>query len=121
VIEILQIKIVPDAENFSIAVLGRNGLLWIVLADPTLRKCYKFWSQQGTADSASIEDIVSELSIRLANTEADSLEFREKVRFWPVGWDWWGLGRPQPIADFIAYEFQDAISDFLGRQGQVRQ
>ncbi len=112
-IKFLQSKSVPDCEDFSVAVLEKDGLAWIVLSDSLSQKYYKFWSQRAEADSVAVDDIIVELSVRLHGIHADSQIFREVTMFWPVGWNYWGLGMPQPIADFLSYEFKDAVSEFL--------
>lgn len=112
-IKILTLKTFPDCKSFSIAVLEKDKLVWVILSDSTLKKYYKFWSQKSEMSSTSVNEIICELSTRLHGVDANSDEVREKVFFCPAGWDYWGLGKPQPIADYLSYEFYDDALKFM--------
>jgi hypothetical protein len=112
-IRILNLKTLPECDNLGVAVLEKDKLAWLILADSTFKKYYKFWSQKADSSSTSAEEIIFELSSRLCGVHVTSEGFREKIFFCPTGWDYWGLGKPQPIADYLSYEFYDEALEFM--------
>lgn len=70
-----------------------------------------FWSlPRSLSEAAEPEDIFDQLRNRLTQLSPDRKNLLELLQFWPQGWEFWGIGVPERIAEYFGSdEFAVAV------------
>lgn len=75
--------------------------LWLSCQETIGDRFGVFWSTPRDPNSSTTqEDIIGQLKERLANLSPERNNLLELLQFWPRGWEFWGIGLPERIADY---------------------
>lgn len=85
---------------------AEDGTKWIRLSKIDLRQSLGIWS--GKADTIEIKLLLNNLVDKLNTVDVDNEnEVRKATQRTITGLDYWSLGLPRPISDYLMYEFFD--------------
>ncbi len=84
---------------------------WVSCQEITERGLGVFWSlPRGLSEAAEPKDLFDQLAIRLTQLSPDRRNLLQLLQFWPQGWEFWGIGLPERIAEyFCSHEFAVAV------------
>ncbi|AZZ91838.1 hypothetical protein EUZ85_14305 [Hahella sp. KA22] len=100
--------------DFNVQIIEHEGRTWIRLSDSEFKKFFGFWSTQNLNEYISLSDVVKEISRRLQGVDKGSnISVKDAISYWPDGWDYWSLGVPAPLANYINYEFKDDLEKLI--------
>ena len=72
-----------------------------------------FWSvPRELATAAKPKDVINDVTERLRELRSDRSDLLHLITMWPTGWQFWGIGVPEKVADyFCGSEFREAAQE----------
>jgi hypothetical protein len=106
---------------------AEDGTKWIRLSKVDVQQSFGMWSGKADTDKAEINLLLKNLADSFISVDVNNKnEVREAISRTVTGLNYWSLGLPGPISDYLLYEFFDdanncysiqAIDDFLKLSG----
>ena len=110
--KLIDIRSLKGVNGFKVQIIERDKKVWLRLSAIDESNFFAFWSQSDL-DSLPVDEVLTELACKLKgldiNNEAD---IHEALKYWPHGWDYWSLGMPAPLLDYLEYEFEDDLEAY---------
>jgi|GEM_PF-6389086 len=99
---------------FQVQVIVQDEVTWVRLSEQDIDNFFGVWSTQQLANEELLDTFIIELSNRLETLHtSDMLGIRRAIDYRPGGWEYWSLGTPLPLVDFVDYELKEKVATFL--------
>jgi len=95
-----------------------DGTKWVRLSNTNVRQSFGVWSRKQDSKGDTVDFLLTELAGKLdtASDDNDKNLMREALSGSSNGWDYWSLGLPGPISNYLLFEFFDDVNYCYSRQ-----
>jgi len=114
-----------ESEPVTISVFRTEEKRWVVLKTGfESLQLVRFWEEippanSGVPDGISEDLLIGVISSIISQCE-DFITLSKACNYNPRGWRYWGFGIPNPVSDYITYEFDEDIAKLLSEKDKSK-